>query len=83
MLTVTGSAPRPGIVLPIAGVRDPVGPAMAAISFRHSSPLVTTAQPSLTDCQPRLELSDQDHRDPGDIDRSAQERQISRIPAPT
>ena len=41
-------APRPGTVLPVAGARVSVAPAMAAVSFRPSGPLVTTARPSLS-----------------------------------
>ena len=39
-------APRPGTVLP--GARVSVAPPMAAVSFRPSGPLVTTARPSLS-----------------------------------
>ena len=41
-------APRPGTVLPVAGARVSVAPPMAAVSFRPSGPLVTTARPSLS-----------------------------------
>ena len=41
-------APRPGTVLPVAGARV----TMAAVSFRPSGPLVTTARPSLSPTAP-------------------------------
>ena len=47
-VSLTSPAPRPGAVLPVAGARVSVAPAMAAVSFRPSGPLVTTARPSLS-----------------------------------